>query len=120
MACIAALWPTSASRVWTVTPSSTGSDIIRSAEFCRLDRLFRRAVGGYENDGQPRLRCVQLAHQVQAAEARHSQVRNDQVERIFSGARQPFVPPLFHRDLVAFLSQRPAQRITDSRIILDQ
>ena len=54
--------------------------IIVRAEFRRLNGRFSSAEGGNEDDGQTRLRGVQLANQVQAVQSGQPQIGDDDIE----------------------------------------
>ena len=94
--------------------------IIVSAEFGRFDGRLRGAEGRDENDGQARLGGVQLAHQVQAVQARHFQVGDDDIERLAAGAHQTVVATSFHDHFATFAGQHPLQGVADAGVVVNQ
>jgi hypothetical protein len=140
MVCMAELWPTMASRAAegdglgheAVAVDGAPDQLEQLGDFKRLEQVIvgakfggldgglRGAKRGDENDGQAGPGGVQLAHELQAAQAGHFQIGDDHVEGVLGGAGQALVAALFHGHLVAFVGHQPGERVHNAGIVVDE
>ena len=94
-------------------------NIIRGALAEGLHRRVHCGEGRDQDDRRPRLECARLAKQVHAAQSRHDDVADDEVEALIRHDRQGLFTAPGRADFVAVGAQTPGERVLDRALVVD-
>ncbi len=94
-------------------------DVIGGALAKRLYGRLHRSEGRDQDEESLRLEYVRLAQQIHAAQSRHDDIADDQVETLIRHDGQRFFCAPGRADAVAILLQTPGERVLNRALIVD-
>src|SRR6266705_139265 len=84
-----------------------------------LHSRLHRGEGGDQDDRRSRLECARLAQQVHAAQSRHDDVADNEVEALTRHDGHRFFSAPGRADFVAVIPQTPGERVLNRTLIVN-